>query len=180
MPKQKLQDERPIRQKLGVVAVAGDPTTNRLVGALADAQSLDSSEETKAKAKDLRKRIANGAVYGLLSRAAATGELPHTDELDRLNISQKSRQKLVAAARRIKHEAESPVRADEERDSRGRVKVTGYTHPQHAAKSMAWDLSEEIHSEQRSDWETKDEIEARQAANNSEAVADAVWARTRG
>lgn len=175
MPKQKLQDDRPIRQKLGVVAVAGDPVTTKLAAALADKAPVVDSSEAKQAAKDHRKRVAEHEVYALLSRAATSGELPHLDELNRFNLTQANRQKIIATARRIKHEAESPLKAEEERDNRGVVRVTGYTSPVHLAKQMAWEVTEEILASQSSTWETQDEIEARQAANDSEAVAAKVW-----
>lgn len=177
MPKQKLQDDKPIRQKLGVVAVGGDPHSTKLAAALADKAPVVNSEESKQFAKDLRKKIASHPVYALLSRAATSGELPHQDELASLNLTQSNRQKLIATARRIKHEAESPLKADEERDKHGVVRVTGYTSPVHLAKQMAWDVAEEVIKSLPSNHETQQEQADRQAANDSEAVADRVWNR---
>lgn len=178
MPKQKLQDDRPIRQRLGVVAVAGDPVTSKLAGALADAASgapeSDTEEASKA-AKAHRKRVEQHPIYALLKRAATSGELPHSDELAALNVTPKARNKIDMAARRIVREAQSPVEADEQPDKRGKVKAVGYTSPAYLARSMAWDQAETFIKALPSNHETREETADRQAANNGDAVASKVW-----
>lgn len=182
MPKQKLQDDKPIRQELGVVAVAGDPHTSKLAAALGDLSSTlsdQATEEDRKAKKDFDKRVNGHPIYHLLKRAATSGELPHSDELAALNVTTKARNKIDMAARRIAREAASIPEADEAVDRNGKAQVRGYTSPAYAARSMAWDQAETFIKALPSNHETSQETQARQAANDSEAVADRVWNRVK-
>lgn len=141
--------------------------------------STDNAAKGKAQ-KELEKRIAGHPIYTLLHRAASGGDLPFPDELRSLNVTPKRRNEIMAAARRIQHEAESPPEADEVKTRSGKVKVQGVTSAAFLARSMAWDKAEQFIKALPSQHETQEETATRQAEMDPEAVADAVIARVRG
>lgn len=131
------------------------------------------ADKEKAQ-KALEKRVSEHPIYLLLDRAAASGELPHKDELQALKVSKKYRDEIDMAARRIAREAKSLPDADEVRREGMPTKVKGYTSARFAARSMAFDKATAFVKGLPSNHETQSETEARQADMDPEAVADKV------